>query len=62
MKNPLKKFLAAAVFLLTSLLMNAAEPTTGDEPKPAIELAVPFTDNAILLLNPFTSCPSSPTR
>ena len=48
MKNPLKKFLAAAVFLLTSLLMNAAEPTTGDEPKPAIELAVPFTDNAIL--------------
>ena len=52
MKNTVKKFLAAwplkAVFLLTPLLMNAAEPTTGDEPKPAIELAVPFTDNAIL--------------
>jgi sialate O-acetylesterase len=46
MKNTLKKCLAPlsmkVVFLLTPLFIHAAEP------KPAIELAVPFTDNMIL--------------
>ena len=39
---------AALALVLTPFWIKAAEPVSGDESKPAIELAVPFTDNMIL--------------
>ena len=52
MKNTFNIFMAAlalkALFLGTCTLLKAVEPNPGEEPKPAIELAVPFTDNMVL--------------